>query len=397
VNAENPPELEAWLRGAVARRFPGARVTATTALKGDASARRFWRVSLTDDAGAATDDKVAAVTDREDRETRFDRKDAGAHITDSDAAAASDDNDAGTPSSAILVDLGPDDLPLYARALNLIPEPLPEPPWITVQRFLAAAGIAVPEVYADDAGARLILVEDVGEIPLFEAALQSDAGELYRLAADELLLIHIEGTRRLDPQFIAARVAYDERLFRWELSQFVDYGVAEVAPAADARAIAPELDDLAVRLGRYPRVLSHRDYHGHNLFLQVTPENKWRLRVIDFQDALMAPTGQDLAVLLTTRDAARVITPTIERRMLEYYFAAHLRSGTPMALTLDEFLESYHLCVLQHALKVIGRFIWLERNGKLGYAAYIPWAMEQARRVLKGRNDFVHLRSAMGA
>jgi N-acetylmuramate 1-kinase len=354
----DPPELEAWLDSVVAKRFAGARVTAIDALKGDASTRRFWRVSIAQDR---CDDNCAM------------------------------------PTTAIAVDLGPDDLPLYARALNLIPEPLAEPPWIAVQRFLAAVGVAVPEVYADDARARLLLVEDVGELPLFEAALHRDAGDLYRLAADELLAIHIEGTRRLDSSFIGARLAYDERLFRWELAQFVDYGIAEVSPAADPAAIAPELDYLAARLGRYPRVLSHRDYHGHNLYLQTTPENTWRLRVIDFQDALMAPAAQDLAVLLTTRDAARIITPTIERRMLEYYFAAHLRRGMPMALTLGEFHESYRLCVLQHALKVIGRFIWLERNGKHGYAAYIPYALEQARRVLQGRNDFGQLRSALGA
>ena len=354
MSPENPAELEAWLRRAVATRFGGARVAAIEALKGDASARRFWRVSIANENRAA-------------------------------------------PATAIAIDLGPDDLPLYARTLNLIPEPLTEPPWLSLQRFLAEAGVAVPEIYADDANARLLLVEDVGELPLFEAALRGDAGDLYRLAADELLTIHLDGTRRLDHRFIAARVAYDERLFRWELSQFVDYGVAGMSPAADSAAIAPELDELAARLGRYPRVLSHRDYHGHNLFLQATSQNTWRLRVIDFQDALMAPAAQDLAVLMTTRDAARIITPVTERRMLEYYFAAHLRRGTPMALTLDEFVESYRLCVLQHALKVIGRFIWLERNGKRGYAAYIPYALDQARRILAGRNDFAQLRAALGA
>ncbi len=361
MNAETAPGLEAWLQGAVAKRFAGARVTAISALKGDASARRFWRIAIGKNKSPDADDNQA------------------------------------TPPTAIVVDLGPDDLPLYARALNLIPEPLAEPPWITVQRFLAAAGVAVPEVYADNARARLILVEDVGELPLFEAALQGEAGDLYRLAADELLVIHLGGTRRLSDDFIAARIAYDERLFRWELSQFVEYGVADVSPGTDPTTIASELDDLAARLGRYPRMLSHRDYHGHNLFLQVTPPGAWRLRVIDFQDALMAPAAQDLAVLLTTRDAARIITPTIERRVLDYYFTAHIRRGSPMTLTLDEFLESYRLCVLQHALKVIGRFIWLERNGKQGYAAYIPYALDQARRVLQGRDDFARLREAVGA
>lgn len=359
MSAHESAELERWLNDTVGVRFPGARVTATIALKGDASARRFWRIAIAHENHA-------------------------------------------TPATAIAIDLGPDDLPPYARALKLVPEPLAEPPWMNVHRFLKSIGAAVPEVFAVDTHARMLLVEDVGELPLFEAALRGDAGDLYRLAADELLVFHLEGTRRLDERCIAARVAYDERLFRWELSQFMEVGIAKVSTAADPASIAPELDDLAARLGRYPRVLSHRDYHGHNLFLQSTSGggasgNGQRLRVIDFQDALMAPAAQDLAVLLTTRDAARIITPTIERRMLDYYFAAHLRRGTPMALTLDEFNESYRLCVLQHALKVIGRFIWLEHNGKHGYAAYIPCAIEQARRVLANRSDFANLRTALSA
>lgn len=357
MSAENPGGLEAWLAGACARRFPAARVAAVTALRGDASARRFWRVAIE----SAGDDRGSA------------------------------------PATAIAIDLGPDDLPLYARALNLLSEPIAEPPWIAMQRFLAATGIAVPAIYHADTDARLLLVEDVGELPLFEAAQRGDAGDLYRLAADELLRLHLEGTHALDERVIAGRIAYDERLFRWELAQFADCGIAEVAPGANAAAIGPELDELAMRLGRYPRVLSHRDYHGQNLFLQRGANDGWRLRVIDFQDALMAPAAQDLAVLLTTRDAARIITPTIERRMLEYYFAAQIRRRAPMAIGLDEFLESYRLCVLQHALKVIGRFIWLERNGKRGYADYIPYAIEQARRMLAGRSDFDRLRAALCA
>ena len=68
------------------------------------------------------------------------------------------------------------------------------------------------------------------------------------------------------------------------------------------KVIAPELDRIAAALGRLPRVFSHRDYHGHNLYLQAHGDSDPSLRVIDFQDALMAPCAQDLAVLLTTRD-----------------------------------------------------------------------------------------------
>ena len=336
-------------------RWSGAHAAAIAPIKGDASTRRFWRVTITTDRAAPA-----------------------------------------TPATTIAIDLGPDDLPLYARVLRLAPEPLPEPPWINVHRFLQSIGAPVPILYRFDASARMMLVEDVGELPLFAAASDGNAADLYRLAADELLRLHLEGAAQLVPECIASRIAYDERLFRWELEQFAELGIARVAPAASREAIAPELDTLAARLGRIPRMLSHRDYHGNNLFVQFSADGTPRLRMIDFQDALMAPAAQDLAVLLTTRDTCRVITPTIERRVLDYYYAATIRRRT-IAQSFDEFIESYRLCVLQHALKVIGRFIYLEREGKPGYDVYIPFAIEQARRMLARGADFPRLRAALGA
>jgi aminoglycoside/choline kinase family phosphotransferase len=105
------------------------------------------------------------------------------------------------------------------------------------------------------------------------------------------------------------------------MKEFVEIGLATVAPRAWPAAVVPELSALAARLDRYPRVLSHRDYAGQNLFIQTGP----RIRIIDFQDALMAPAAHDLAVLLTTRDAAQFVTPVIERRLLDYYVAGLVR------------------------------------------------------------------------
>jgi aminoglycoside/choline kinase family phosphotransferase len=329
----------------------------TLAIKGDASSRRFWRVAI-------------------------------------ETAGPQGAKAQGVPATAIAIDLGPDDLPLYVRALRLLPEPLPEPPWISLQRFLDAIGAAVPQLYAADLGARMLLAEDLGELALFHAAQRGDAADLYRLAVDQLLHFHHEGTRRLPPDCIAARIAYDERLFRWELEQFLELGAVVAAPGATPAALAPELDDLAVRLGQLPRVFSHRDYHGHNLLVQFASDGASRLRVIDFQDALMAPAAQDLAVLLTTRDTARIIAPRVEQRILDYYHATLIRrSATTMPLA--DFLVSYRLCVIQHALKVIGRFTYLERNGKSGYARYIPDAIAQARRMLAQSPEFPLLRAAL--
>jgi aminoglycoside/choline kinase family phosphotransferase len=344
-------EPESWIAATVVHLWSLAELQKITPLKGDASTRRFWRAAL-DSTGRG-------------------------------------------PASAIAIDLGPDDLPRYARALKLVSHPLREPPWLNIHRFLAGIGAAVPEIYAADIDARMLLVEDVGSTPLFEAALRGHAGDLYRLAVDELLIFHLSGTEKLHSDCIAAQIAYDRRLFHWELEQFLEGGLGEIAPGANRDAIAGELEQLAQRLGQFPRVFSHRDFHGHNLFVQYGARDQPRIRVIDFQDALMAPAAQDLAVLLTTRDAARVITSKVERRIIDYYYAALIRRSAPQ-LQFEEFCESYRLCVLQHALKVIGRFLVLDREGKSGYREFIPCALEQARRMLTTA-DLPKLRAALAA
>ena len=121
--------FEAWAAEAIAKRWPRTRIAEIAALRGDLSTRRFWRVAI------ATRPETAA------------------------------------PPTAILVDLGPDDLPRYVRVLNLLPTPIAEPPWVNVHRFLESIGAPVPALYDADPARRAMLVEDVGETSLFQAAL----------------------------------------------------------------------------------------------------------------------------------------------------------------------------------------------------------------------------------
>jgi N-acetylmuramate 1-kinase len=342
-----------WAGQAVGERWPGAEITRIETLRGDLSTRRFWRLHLD-----------------------------------------SSTPDAERPLTAILIDLGPSDLPKYARVLQLLHEPLPEPPWINVHRFLKLIGVAVPDLYANSDQHRALIVEDVGELSLFAACKHSPSStaDLFRLAIDELLKIHVEGTRRIHHRCFASSINYDRKLFIWELSEFVEITLSEIAPACDRAAIHAELDDLAERLDRFPRVLSHRDYHGQNLFVQNGP----CIRVIDFQDALMASDAHDLAVLLTTRDTGDLVSSALERRLLDYYYAGLARRQA-IKIGLDDFFLSYRLSVIQHALKMSGRFMMFDREGKQGYAQFVPYTLGEARRMLtEMRMMFPQLCAALG-
>jgi len=344
-------DLLAWAAGAIRQNFSGAQVGRVEALRGDLSTRRFWRL-------------------------HFEARTSSA--------------------SAILVDLGPDDLPGYARALNLVPHALNEPPWLTVHRFLVSLGIAVPAAYAVDPDRRAMLVEDVGEVALVDAVRRDPAqtADLFRIAVELLVQFHVDGTRAIPVDLLPATIAYDARLFRWEFKEFLNLGCAELG--VDPNSLTPELQALTEELGRLPRVFSHRDFHGQNLFVQHD-KGVVRIRVIDFQDALMAPAGQDLAVLMSTRDTATLVSPALEQRLLDFYYSGLARRSA-VTLGMNEFIRSYRLCVLQHAMKMMGRFLMFERNGKQGYLGFVPHTIEQSRRMLGDElgRDFPRLAEAFG-
>lgn len=343
-----------WALRGIQANWRGARGGELIALRGDVSSRRFWRIAISDSSTA--------------------------------------------PPSVIVIDLGPEDLPLYARALKIYPEPLAEPPWVNLHRFLTALGASVPALYQWSAPERMLMVEDVGSLSLFEAARNNPAkaADLYREAVQALMPLHIDGTARADRDCLAFQVAYDERLFAWEMNRFVEFGLATIAPRVHGEALKDDLASLARELGAFPRVFSHRDFHGNNLYLQATMTSP-KIRIIDFQDALMAPAAQDLALLLTTRDTGAIISPAAEERLLNFYFSG-LSRRSAATMSRDNFVRSYWMCALQHALKCIGLFVSLERDGKREYGAFTPHAVAQARRMLALlAPEFPQLRLALGA
>ncbi len=224
----------------------------------------------------------------------------------------------GVPATAVAMILADRGIALSSEELAVFTHAPTELPYLNVHRFLAGLGVAIPALYGDAAERGVLLLEDIGDCALWDAVQQqSDARvlELYRAAIDQLLLIQVVGTRRADASCIAFQQAFDERLFLWEFEHFIEYGierrVATPIPAADLDVMRHHFGAIARRLGAEPRYLNHRDYHSWNLYVQ-----DGAVRVIDFQDALLAPAPYDLATLLGDRDTPHVIRPDLEAQLL---------------------------------------------------------------------------------
>jgi hypothetical protein len=268
---------------------------------------------------------------------------------------------------------------------------------VNLHRFLKRLGLGVPELYYDGSKRGFLLLEDIGDTALRDAAQEASPSEverLYRLAIDELLLLQTEGTRRPDPACLAFRQRFDERLFRWEFEHFIEFGLERregvpLAPA-EAKELRAVFTDIARRLDEQPSYLNHRDYHSWNLFW-----HGGRIRVIDFQDALLAPAPYDLATLLNDRDTPDVVGASLERALVEYYRAGWQRR-TGSLPGGDDVWEVYNLALLQKAHKVVGRFYYLELvKGKRGYRRYIPPTLATIGRALERLPRYERLRAIL--
>jgi N-acetylmuramate 1-kinase len=249
-----------------------------------------------------------------------------------------------------------------------------------VQRYLARAGIAVPEVYRYDDRLGLVYLEDLGD-DTFEqkvaAAGDDERAGWYRLAIDQLVKLQKFAAANPDPGCIAFSRGFDFELLKWELDHFREYGLE----AQGHQLTPPEREEverhfvaIAERLAAAPRIFVHRDYQSRNLMVQ--PGNPVaRLRVIDFQDALLGTAAYDLVGLLRDSYVALSV-PLLDRLVDEHARKAGAASDRDAA----EFRALFDLQTVQRKLKDAGRFVFIDRVKKNpSFLVHIPSSLDYVR------------------
>ncbi|MGZ8494630.1 MAG: aminoglycoside phosphotransferase family protein [Candidatus Binatia bacterium] len=315
-------------------------ITGITALPGDASTRRYYRVYL---HGAAPPPSLMAMQ---------------------------------LPAGS--------GLPISSEELAVFKDAPKELPFLNVHRFLDRVGVRVPKIYGQWAADGLLLLEDLGDVALWDRVQGLPESEVigwYKKAIDELLRLQTAGTENRDEACIAFQQRFDEKLYNWEFEHFIEWGLEKRPGAKISTTALSTLREtfaaIAQRLDRQPPCLNHRDYHSWNLMIHDDA-----VCVIDFQDALLAPPQYDLASLLNDRITDAVVQPHIEQQLVAYYRERAIElSGR--AISRQEFLEIYRLSAIQRDLKVVGRFYYLDLvKGKPGYMKFVPPTVRRLQRNL---------------
>ena len=263
----------------------------------------------------------------------------------------------GRPESIVVMETGdPQHSDEVVKSAKIV-----ELPFLNVQRYLAKGGVPVPAVYRYDQPNGLVYLEDLGDVT-FESRVQGPDEETrrryYRLAIDELVKMQKYSTLEQDSSCIAFGRGFDYDLLKWELDHFREFGIEAQGISLSATE-QTELDrhfhTIAEKLAAAPRGFVHRDFQSRNLMVQDGAQGP-RLRVIDFQDALLGTAAYDLVGLL--RDSYVALSPSLLEELVRYHVGR---------AELDErsFTELFHLQTVQRKLKDAGRFVFIERVKKI--------------------------------
>jgi N-acetylmuramate 1-kinase len=285
-------------------------------------------------------------------------------------------------------------LPLSSEELAIFKEGPKELPFLNLHRFLSSIGAKVPKLYGHWESEGLLFLEDLGDTALWDRVQGLAEFEViawYRKSIDELLNLQLRGTQARDDRCIAFQQRFDAKLYLWEFEHFIEWGLVK-RPGARVEAATLEqlrkaFGEISALLDHQPAYLNHRDYHSWNLMIHDET-----VRVIDFQDALLAPSQYDLASLLNDRITDRVINPKIETQLISYFFERKCELEKRRA-NLAEFQEIYRLSAIQRDLKVVGRFYYLDIvKGKPAYLKFVP---PTARRLLRNLEQVAHTKQIL--
>jgi len=288
----------------------------------------------------------------------------------------------GPPHSLVLMQLSsPEAFKQSEEAVSQQGPVITELPFVNILRHLKKADVAVPLLHYYDESAGLLYLEDLGDVTLALASQEGadpDSPNLYRDAVEALARLHLKASFPADSACLAFARSFDVPLLMWEFDHFIEYGMERrtgmALTEAEDRVIRAEMRKIAEALATEPRIFTHRDYHSRNLMVL-----DGRVRIIDFQDALMGPASYDLASLL--RDSYVSLPEELIEELVIHYLEVRAKAGA--SLDRVQFMRLFDLTSIQRNLKAAGRFVFIHLEKKNDrYLQYLPRTLANVKRNL---------------
>ncbi|WP_350558814.1 phosphotransferase [Psychrobacter sp. CAL346-MNA-CIBAN-0220] len=244
--------------------------------------------------------------------------------------------------------------------------------FIKVAKLMTPA-INVPELIAQDVAQGFLVLQDFGTVEfahLLVGCQPAQINDYYQLAMQTLIALQNISVETAKSQYQLPD--YDTALLTREMDLFSDWFL----PFIDVNLEKALWENLKAALIEnilaQPQVIVHRDYHSRNLMQDQREPS--RLGVIDFQDAVIGAYSYDLVSLV--RDAYVEWPEDQVSSWIHNFWQLQQQAELQTAGSAEQLESDVNVMGVQRHLKVLGIFIRLaERDGKNRYLADIPKVM----------------------
>jgi len=255
-------------------------------------------------------------------------------------------------------------------------------PFVAVAALLAAAGIRVPQILAQDIDRGFLLLSDLGRHTFLEVMSAADfpaakVDALFTTAIDMLVQLQSRCSTQQLPRYDEALLRRDLGLFdEWFLQRHLGLQITPARRALIDRLFAQMIEQVLSQATCFV----HRDFMPRNLMLDDAGETG----LLDFQDAVDGPVSYDIACLF--KDAfISWPEPRIRGWLLAYWHKARV-AGVPVPADFEQFHLDVDIIGAQRHLKVLGIFSRIcLRDGKPRYLEDVPRFLDYLTTVAQRR------------
>ncbi len=267
-----------------------------------------------------------------------------------------------------------------------------------IGRHLKALGVPVPRLYEYGRQQGFMLLQDLGDLSLHQAASRLKPRDgllsLYGPVLDALLRLQCRGRDGFQSNWCYQGPRYDRQLMQERESGYFLKSFLEghCGWKGDRGRLLCEFAKLAemAQSAAPARFLIHRDFQSRNILLDAFGMPG----IIDFQGARVGPLQYDVASLVI--DPYVGLSKGDREKLLGEYL---LRLQAEGVCSPEEFLEGYPLVALHRNLQILGAFAYLGKEcGKSFFLQWIPRSVDHLKRLLEEHPEWPcpHLRDTVG-
>ncbi|MGP4715440.1 aminoglycoside phosphotransferase family protein [Psychrobacter sp. T6-6] len=244
--------------------------------------------------------------------------------------------------------------------------------FINVAKLMSPV-INVPTLVAQNLEKGFLVLQDFGATEfahLLTDAASAQINDYYQLAMQTLVALQ---TVPVETAKSGHQLPdYDTALLDREMTLFSEWFIPYIGVDLNETVWESLKTALINAILLQPLVVVHRDYHSRNLMQDQADTS--RLGVIDFQDAVIGSYTYDLVSLV--RDAYVEWPESQVSTWINDFWQLQQQNSLSTADTASQFENDVNVMGVQRHLKVLGIFIRLsERDGKDRYLADIPKVM----------------------